>query len=515
MRARNKVAGALVAIVAAVGLAACTGGGGDAGPSTAGGGSSTFVWGQAGGPESLDPYLSEGGGYYPYLTPVYDTLIRLDSDGKLQPGLALSWGYSTDGMSFTMKLRDGVTFSDGQPFDAEAVKENLDRAKTVQGPRTAQLAAVGSVTADDPTTVTIHLAQGLPSLTSILSDVLGMMVSPAALDNPDLAQNPVGTGPYVLDTAKTTAGDTYTYTKRTDYWDASNYPYDTLVVRVIPDENTMYQALRSGEIQGAVGLNSMVQQAKDDGLQVLLSPVNFSGMFLYDRTGTQVPALADVRVRQALNYAVDRQAIVDSVANGLGTPTSQILPPGIPGYVKDLDGYYGYDTAKAKQLLSDAGYPNGFTLPVLSSTFLGLDAQVQLLCSYFEAVGVHCDITTAQPGDYIPDMIQGKAAAAQFLWGAQDVFLDSASLTAPTGAFNPFKASDDQLNSLISQAATADEASRVKLYEQWNTRVTEQAWFVATHFQDVTMFVSPTVGNVTWWPNRATPSFFGWAPAQG
>jgi peptide/nickel transport system substrate-binding protein len=465
---------------------------------------------QASPPMSLDPYLSEGGGYYPYLSPIYDSLILWTADGQFAPGLATEWSYSADALSFTMKLREGVTFSDGAAFNAEVAKANLDRAATVTGPRTAQLAPVTSITVDDEYVVTLHLASPLPSLETLLADVLGMMVSPNSLADPNA--NPIGTGPYVLNMAETILDDSYKFELRSDYWDAGHYHFAEYVVRVIPDSNTMYQALKAGEIDYMGAQPSQATQATADGFQVVRSPVNFAAVFLYDRGGTMVPALGDVRVRQALNYAVDREAIMQAAAAGYGTVTSQLVPPGIEGHVDALDTYYTYDPEKAKTLLAEAGYADGFTLKVTAAAFLNGLVPAQLFSSYLAAIGVTVEIDEAQPADFIPAMLSGSTPAAQFLWGLQDVYLDSYNLTDPSGAFNPFSCDDDEINDLIARAAVATPEERVKLYQQWNETVVSKGWFVITHFQDLVIIASDSITDVSWWPARATASIRDWKP---
>jgi peptide/nickel transport system substrate-binding protein len=479
--------------------------------SNASGGEPDLVTASNAGPMSFDPYLSEGGGYYPFLSPIYDSLILWTSDGQFAPNLATEWSYSEDALSFTLKLRDDVKFSDGAVLDAAAVKANLDRAATVEGPRTAQLAAVESITADDDTTVTIHLSSPMPSLETLLADVLGMMVSPNVLDDPHA--NPVGTGPYVLDAEATVADDTYTFVKRDDYWDPGHYNFGRYIVKVIPDNNTMYQSLKAGEIDYMGAQPAQAEQAEADGFQIMRSPVNFSGVFLYDRDGTMAPALGDVRVRQALNYAVDREAVLQAAANGFGSVTSQVVPPGIAGYDEALNNRYTYDPDKAKALLAEAGFAEGFTLKIQSGQFLNSLAPTQLIASYLGEVGVTVEIEEVQPNDYIPAMLSGSAPAAQFLWGLQDVYLDSFNLTAPTAAFNPFSCDDPELDALIAESATADTAGRVKAYEEWNAAVVDKGWFLVTHFQDLAVFANDEVTDLQWWPARATASFRDWKPA--
>lgn len=509
----RKTASIALGVSALLALSACTGTG-SSGSSSSNASNATLTYGSQADVTTFDPYLSVNGSTYNYLVPLYDTLIRLGSNGKLEPDLATSWGYADNGLQFDLTLRSGVKFSDGTPFNAQAVKVNIERAKKINGPETAELAGVSSVTAVNPTHAVINLSIPQPSMTTILSDVLGMMVSPKAIAAGTVATDPVGAGPYVLNKSETTTGDTYTFTRNKYYWDKSAFPFNTYVVRVIPDENTLYSAFKSGEVDVVGGLNDQVANAQSAGYQVIKSPVNFSGLFLLDRPGKVVPALGNVKVRQAMNYAVDRTAIVKAVSPGLGTPTSQWITPGLPGYVKSLNNYYTYNVPKAKQLMKEAGYPNGFTLKVQTAPFLGLTTTAQLIGSYLSKIGITLQIDEVSPSDFISDLASGRDPAAQFLFGVQDTNLDAHQLITPTAIFNPFHGSDAKLNSILAEAQTAAPAQRTKLYEQFNERLTQQAWFLITNFEDVTVFANSKVKNVTFWPSRAVPSIYGWAPAK-
>jgi peptide/nickel transport system substrate-binding protein len=501
-----------IAGIGAIGLASACG---SNATTTAGGGtttSSTLTIGTLVGPQSFNPYKDEVGFAQQALEPVYDTLIR-DNNGTLSPDIATSWSYPTP-TSFTMKIRSGVKFSDGTPLDATAVKDDLEYAKTVNGPRTSLLRDITTITTPDATTVDLTLSGPNPSLPLTLSEVMGMLVSPKALRSPSLDQDPVGSGPYTLDMASTVANSRYTYVRNPGYWDPKAFPFDKIVVEVILDPTALVSALRAGQIDVAPGIPATASAARSAGVTVLSTPVDFRGLFLFDRAGKVSKPLSDVRVRQAMNYAIDRAAIVKGVANGYGQPTAQIFPPGTDGYVPALDNAYPYDPAKAKKLLAEAGYPNGFTLPVLSLSLL--DNDLQAIAGYLSAVGIKIQIEDQQIANFFPALASQKYPAMMFTYGVQDTFQDAQALLLPSGSYNPFQTSDSQVNSLFTAGAAASSgATRQALFRQMSQLVVSQAWFLVAYRLDALYYVNTAkVSDVTATLHLVVPAIYGWRPAS-
>jgi peptide/nickel transport system substrate-binding protein len=462
---------------------------------------------------ALDPAATtQGQPILQYLQPVYDTLIRRNADFTFSPMLATDWRYTNaTNTTLEMELRDDVDFTDGTHFDAAAVKANLERTKAGTGAAAKQLATLDAVEVVDPTTVRLHLSQPMPTLELTLSFLAGMMVSPTAFDSPDLDQNPVGSGPFVFDKDAYVAGSAWAYDARPDYWDPSLQTYARLELTLITDGEARFNALKEGQIDIALGMTAQGEDAEAAGLKVIPFYVDWQGLILMDRGGEKQPALADKRVRQALNYAVDRQAIVDGVFNGNAIPTDQIFPETSPGYVADLENAYPYDLEKARQLLSEAGYADGLELHTPSVA--ALDTYAQALAGMLAEVGVTLHIDTMETG-FIDAVISGEYESPVMSFGMEHPATDANLLYLPQAVFNPFHADLPQVDQLMAEAATlpADEAK--PKYQEVNRIITDEAWFLVTHRVQSVYLTSPKVGNFEVYQNQAAPGIYGWTISE-
>jgi len=466
---------------------------------------------------NLDPGNANGASLW-YLELAYEPLIKMASDGKLKPGLATSWRYVGEGnTTFELTLREGVKFSDGTPLSADVVKANLDRFRgTAQLSTAAQLADVSAVTVVDAKTVRLALSKPNPTIAAVLSEFYGAgdIASGAALADPTkLATQTFGAGPYVLDAARTVEGDHYTFTRNPHYWAPDKAKFETVVVKILPNPNSALAALRTGQVDLVQGAPNTDKAAKTAGLQVVSVPQTFVGLALADRAGTTLPALGDVRVRQALNYAIDRKKITAGLVGTYGgpTPTEQVVLPGQPGYNDKT--FYPHDPDNARQLLREAGYPNGFTLPAVSfSGPSGMTPLLQVMANQLADVGVRLQISdTADSNKYIQDMLSGQFPAYGIAFGTLPVHLMGPLLFLPNATpFNPFHSTDPTLESLYAKAAAAGPDTKPDLDRQIIGRLVEQAWFVPVLFQPVSYYARPGVGGVAATPNRPTPNPVEW-----
>lgn len=447
-----------------------------------------------------------------YLAPVYDTLIRRLSDGSYEPNIATEWEYETS-TAFSLTLRDDVTFRDGTPLDAAAVVANLENVKNGTGPLATELSTIDTIEAVDDTTVQIALSAPNPSLPLALSGVSGMIASPAAIEAGTLSTTPEGSGAYDYVESESVSNDTYVYEKREDYWNEAAYPYDRIVVRVIPDAAAAVNALESGQVDMVeLGTADDIARVEAAGLSFTGASNNVWTLHLEDRAGEIVPALGDIRVRQAMNYAIDRAAIVDSVNQGLGSPTTQLVKPGMEGFDSSLNDVYGYDPDRAKQLLAEAGYQDGFSVDTVSISLA--DTQVQALVGYLADVGITLNVVNVPPDQYIPSILSGEYPTAFLPYGMVDAYFDFGQLVTPAGGFNPMDSSDDEINALYAEAgsATSDE-DRTAILEQINARVVELAWFLPMFNDAYGYALSDAVSGVEWTTFRP-PMYYDWSPAQ-
>jgi peptide/nickel transport system substrate-binding protein len=487
-----------------------TGTGGDGTPST-------LTIGQTSAPNSLDP-AKINAAFNWYVNLAYDPLIYRAPDGGLVPRLAESWRYVGAGNTvFEITLRAGVTFSDGSPLNADVVKANITHFQAAAGQAAAYLAPVKTVDAVDARTVRLTLSEPSPLLPMIFTQdyLAGDLISGPGLASPDtLATATAGAGPYILDAAQTVANDHYTYTPNPNYWDKPSVRYQKVTIKVLPNPNTALAALKTGQVDVIQGDYTTASAAKSAGLRVTFTPQVFQGLGLADRAGELVPALKDVRVRQALNYAVDRKKIAQALFGEYGLATEQIVLPGTDGFNQTTR--YSYDVARAKALLTEAGYPNGFTMKVLTTSFANTHLVPQAMAEDYKQIGVTLELTNqAEATNYLTDLSSGQFPAYGIGYGTQPVHLMGPGLFLPSAAlFNPRKSSDAEVVSLYQRGAGLDEAARADVDRQIIARLTDQAWFVPVVFVPVFFFANTKVGGIEPTNSEPIPNPVSWRPSS-
>ncbi|MYW91696.1 hypothetical protein G3I59_14060 [Amycolatopsis rubida] len=478
--------------------------------------SGTLTVGFSAAPPSLDPAKTTGNGQA-FLFLAYDPLIYRDQDGALKPRLATSWNYvGTGNKVFELHLRAGVRFSDGSPLTADTAKANFDYLRKVGVGTAGKVAKDATVTVVDPLTIRLTLTAANPDLPTVLSqDTMPGLISGRALADPaTLAKQTQGTGPFVLDPAATVPNDRYTYTANPQFWDKANVHYQKVVVRVIPNPNTALAAIKTGQVDVIGGNYTTVASAKAAGLNVAYAPFTFMGLVLADRAGTVVPALRDPRVRQALNYAVDRQKITRALFGEYGTPTEQIQLPGRDGSVQKT--VYQHDPAKARQLLAEAGYANGFALPALTTSAASSNLVVQAIADDLKQVGVTLELTNdADTTKYQQDMRSKKWGAFGIAFGSLTTHQMAQVLLRPGGFYNPFDSDDPGLTARYAEAAAAPPDQRAQLDRQIISRVVDQGWFVTVTFSPLFYFSRAGVTNVRVSPGEPVANPVEWRPAGG
>ncbi|MGO2111347.1 MAG: ABC transporter substrate-binding protein [Pseudoclavibacter sp.] len=467
------------------------------------------------GPYSMDPYRAAlGGAFMAYLDPVYDTLIRMEPDGSFIPGLAEEWEYESPS-EFRITLREGLIFhGSGSPLGAEAVKANLDRLTSVVGPMSSELADdYGSTEVVDEYTVIVHLSGPNPDLERIFSQVLGMMVDPATFDDPDaLALTPAGAGPYVLDEARTVPDDTYVYTRTEAYWDEESFPFEELTIRVYTDGNAMLSALESGVATVGYGAPDNVRAAEGFGLEVASLPVNVMTLVLTDRERPESP-LSNQKIRQAINYAVDRGAILETVYSGEGVTTTQLFLEGAAtGYDPALEDNFTYNPERARELVEEAGFGDGVTI----STGVPIAARdtvlAEALASYLAEVGITLEIVALPPGTYgLEAWKPYNSITGSF--APQGAFADTKLIGMPTGSgFNAHASQDDTVDTLWSEGAeAATTEARQASFAQLSAHLQELSWFVPiVRLNAIALYDGDKVGNVHLPPGISTPRVRDW-----
>jgi peptide/nickel transport system substrate-binding protein len=370
LRARLTYRGAAAAasIVAISALAACGSSASSSatgsGPAAAAGASGTINWEWA-LPTSWDPVTSSAGWDMHALGLVYASLTTLNAKGDVQPGLASSWKYSADGKSVTFTLRPGLKFSDGSPLTATSVKQNIQRGRTQSNSTVAsELSVIGKVTVGSPTSFTLDLSQVDYQVPDLLAGKDGMVVNPAYFKNVGaLATRPEGAGPFTLSSY---VPDSHANLVRNpSYWGASQIHVANFNVLSITQPQQILSALESGQVNVAYIAGNQVAAAKAAGFKIDVIPSEVVNEL--DIQTTTAP-FTNPKVVQAINYAINRQAILQVQASGYGAISYQPFPEGFVGYSAKLASEYPYNPAKAKQLLAQAGYANGLTITLTSTS---------------------------------------------------------------------------------------------------------------------------------------------------
>lgn len=471
-------------------------------------------------PTSLNPMLNGNNvdaAYYQILP--YASLIHLAPNGSLQPGLAVSWNLNKTDTILDLRLRPGVRFSDGTHMTAADVVQSLNDFRRASGADVQYTNVFKSVTATGPLTVKISLKSPDPDAPLVLTERLGAgsPISLKALAKPaTLSYETDGAGPYMLDRSLTTPGETYTFVPNPYYYDKKAIHFKKFIIRVITDPSTALEALQSGQVAFEDGEYANAAEAKADGLTVEPVLSNWFGVYLFDRNSGPLGSLL---VRQALNYATNRQAITQTVLLGYGHPTDEVELPANSdqGYDPAYNSYYSYNVTKAKQLLKKAGYPHGFTLVMGAATTWHNGGQMaQAIASEWAKVGVKVDIKLYPTTDQM-DAPWGARELPSIAggFGVQPMLIEEPQLLAPdAGLFNPYKSQNTVLTALIDRAKSATtEATSQKAWDAVEDEIVKLAWFVPTTAADTIYFGAKSLRGDTVSPKSYAPNplEFYWA----
>ncbi len=448
----------------------------------------TFIFGRGGDSVGLDPALEEDGESFKVCDNIYDTLVQYkDGSTEIEPGLATSWESSEDGLTWTFYLRKGVTFHDGTPFNAEAVLFSLNRQHDETHPfndiegsyiywaATGLADIVDKITAIDEFTVQIQLKTAYSPFIYTIAITPFSIVSPTAVKKfgDKYTNNPVGTGPFKF--ARWDRDDKIVLVANDNYWDGRP-KLDRVIFRSIPDN-----AVRLIELQRG-GLHAMefpnpddLQQIQDDEtLELLSQPGTNIG---YLAMNMDKPPLDNLKVRLAINHAINKSDIIKHLYQGLGVPAKNPIPPTMWSYDDTIEDF-DYNPKLAKQLLAEAGYPNGFettlwALPVPRPYIPDGRALAEVLQSELRNVGIQTKIVTYDWGTYLEKTKNGEHDMAMLGWSADlgdpDNFfyflLSKSSAEKPAGNI-AFYRSDAMQNVLEQARAISDKDKRVSLYQQ-------------------------------------------------
>lgn len=341
-------------------------------------------------PSSLDPATGGAGSDHAFLFTMYDTLTEWEFDTlKPKPGLAESWKF-TDPTTFVLNIRPGVTFHDGTPLDAEAVKFNLDRNKgDAKSNIKADLASVDTVEVTGPMQVTLKLKNPDAALPGILSDRAGMMVSPAALKasgaDGNVARKPVGAGAYSF--VSWADGEKIVVKRNEKYW-KPNRPYpDGIEISIIPELATGARSVTAGQndLMYQVPPRQKAILERSSSIKVTSGPTLYVFQIFLNWAK---PPFDDIKVRKALNFAIDREAFVKAALAGLAEPAYMNLPKAHWAYDKSVAELYPYNPDMAKKLLADAGHKEPLTIELVGYPDQDSVQRQEILIEMLRKVGM-------------------------------------------------------------------------------------------------------------------------------
>lgn len=408
MKATRRLA-ALLAVAALVSiLPACsTGERVDLGGDSAG----NLVAAIAGEPDQLDPHKTSAYFSFEVLENVFDTLVEPDADLEMRPALAESWSVSPNQLTWTFHLRRGVTFHDGSQFTANDVVYSYRRIIDEKLTNADKFSAVTDVSAQDPATVVIRVKQPTPNLLTNLGGFKGMaIVSRRNVESGQIATHPVGTGPFSFVGQK--SGDSITLKANPSYW-GGRPKVSGVTFRFISEPSTALSALQAGEIDwtDSIPPQRVAQLRDDDSIDLAVTPSND---YWYLALNEARKPWSDVRVRQAIAYGVDRDAIAKATSYGTAAVNELAIPRGNPWYT-DYHRY-SYDLDKAKSLMNEAGV-SGATLDMLvTSEYPETVTAAQVIADNLAPLGITVNIRTVDFATWLDEQNNGHFDMLMMGW---------------------------------------------------------------------------------------------------
>lgn len=505
----------LLLLVLSTVLAACSGDDGNSGDTedkdkdedkgaveeTGSGSGETLVFGRGGDSTSLDPSRTTEGEAFKVTINLFETLLTFEEEGTaVEPGLAKSWEPSEDGLTYTFELQEGVTFHDGTDFNAEAVVKNFERwasgdaemfpyYNTMFGGEDGSI--IESVTAEGEHTVVFKLTRPqAPFLKNLAMDMFAI-ASPTAYEeqgDDDFERNPVGTGPFKFVEWK--PNDSITVERFDDYWQEGLPKLGKVIFRSIPDNAARLNSLLAGEIDLADGINPSDGATIEDNADLQLFERPSMNIGYLGLTVTR-PPFDNKLVRQAINHAIDKESIINAFFEGRAESAKNPMPPSISGYNDEIEEY-AYDPEKAKELLEEAGFGDGFemdlwAMPVPRPYMPDGEKVAEVIQKNLADIGVTAKIVSHEWATYLDLASKGDADTFMLGWtgdnGDPDNFLYALLDEDNIGSNNYTYFKNDEMHELLIEAQTEiDEEKRIELYKKAQEIIHEEApWVPLAH----------------------------------
>lgn len=519
LRAPSKITAAIVAI-AGLTLAACTTssggpnsrtGAGTGGGSKGSAGGGTFTIGIGVDLDTLDPAQQTTTTVQNVIDYGLQTLVTFDQNGRVQPLLANSWSTSNNGRALTLKLRTGVKFHDGTPFNADAVKFSLGRLidPKIKVPIGAAFQVIKSIDVVNPSTIRLDLAYVDPNLLPNLGVTVASIISPASAKKYGNSYtnivHPVGTGPYEFVSFQ--KGTKAAYQRYDGYWGDKPY-YSKVVFDIIPEANSREAGLRSGQLDMIMNppVTDLKSLSAGGDTTVLKAP---SDRAIFVAFNNSKAPFDNAKVRQAFNYAIDKNAIIKNVLFGAVDQMDSPFAASIAGYCKTGD--YSYDPSKAKQLLSESGVGKiSVTMGSPTGRYLQDIQASQAIAGFLREVGVTVNVKTMDWPSYVSAMQDKNGPFDLHLLGwapgaldapTQMQMFDKASL-APKGLNNSFY-TDPQVEAMFAKASKdLDESSRNAQYCQIQNKIWQDAPWTFLWSQTLILAYKSDIAGISYQPNE-------------
>jgi peptide/nickel transport system substrate-binding protein len=409
---------------------------------------------------------------------VYEGLVKADKDGRLQPALASEYRIEQDGLVYRFTIRQGVSFHDGSPFTADDVKFTLEAAIGANFRGFTQIERIDV----SGSTLTLTLKAPDPEFLPYLTQGV------VPRNNLDREKNPIGTGPFIIESY--TVQQSLVLKKNPAYWKEGVPALDKVTVVFVADSDALLLSLQGGNVDGAGVTSSIIQQLDPARFDII---PGYSNMVQLLALNNGAPPLDDVRVRQAISYAVDVPEIIDTAFYGQGEPSGSPLIPGLSAYYEDsLSGLYPHDADRARRLLSDAGRSSGFPLEItVPSNYTMHVDTAQVIVNQLKAVGIGATIRLVDWATWLEDVYYGRKYQATI------VSLDDSGIPLTPRSFlsrylsgsgsnfinfnNP--GYDRVYNAALSEP---DEAKRIGLYKEAQRIIAAGA--ASVYIQDIYSF---------------------------
>jgi len=493
MNVPKRLTWSLVAALLALGVPAATAAQED-------GSGGTLVAAISGEPDQLDPQATTAYFSFQVLENVFDTLVEPDENLQMQPALAEDWTISDDGLTYTFTLREGVTWHDGTPFTASDVVYSFRRIIDAPMANNWRFSSVTDISAPDDLTVVFTVSQPTPNLLSNLGAFKGMaVVQQANVESGDIQTAPVGTGPFKL--AEYTTGSSIELVRNEDYWGGAP-ALDGVTFQFIPDPTVALTNLQGGEVHWTDNLPPQQVRGLMDSSEVIVESAPSNDYWYFAANQGREP-FGDARVRQALAYAIDREAITQAATFGNATINQTAIPETSAWYVEYAP--YTRDLDMARSLLEEAGVSDLSLDLMVTSQYPETVTAAQVIAANLAEIGVGVEIRTLDFATWLDEQGQGNFDAFLLGWLGNldpDDFYYAQHRT--DGGFNFQGYSNPEVDELLDAARVeTDQDARKALYDDAARMIVDDASYVYLYNPDVIQGWTPDVEGYTVRSDRA------------